>query len=317
MIPSKISRLVNVKGVYESALWQLENPTPLEGAIALVLMDNALEAAFKLVLDEVDTKPTREIIFPELLNTTLCLEELKELKNCKQSLIVLRGARNGFQHQGIIPDINVVLNEYKPLAEYVLKFISKKKFGLEWEDISLSLLIQDENIRAWIKESEKSFAAEDYVTAAAYLIYTFEAVKSLAQMCIFGSGLLSKRFELTKKYRKDALIEYVTTLDEEIEIFKLGLSYTDFRNYLDVASHVGIDSILYTIPEDTESLFSDYKQKLSTFPDRELLRTWCINMHDFILKFAIRTESNQRVAPKLIGKLLKEFSDGFIKATNY
>jgi len=89
---------------------------------------------------------------------------------------------------------------------------------------------------------------------------------------------LIKRSELAKKYRKDALIEYVTILDEEIEIFKLGLSYTDFRNYLDVASHVGIDSILYTI-EDTESLFSDYKQKLSTFPDRELLRTWCINMH--------------------------------------
>jgi hypothetical protein len=312
MIPSKLSRLANIKGIYQAALQQLENPTPLEGAIGLVLFDNALEAAFKLVLDESEAK-RKERNFPDLLSQALCVDEIKDLAQIKRDIQTLRDARNGFQHQGIIPDLSTIQNEYKPLSEHVLKIISKKKFGLEWDGISLSQLIKTEHIRALMMESEAAFAQKDYATAAAYLICSFELVKYLAQITIFGSGLSSKRNTLNNTYNKELpWMKYITTLDEEIEIFKLGLDYGCFRNYIDVASSAGVNSILYEFPTDTEvdALIAQYKNGLSSLTNTALiacLRDWCIDIHDFVLKFAIRTEANPRYAFKIIGKFVNSF----------
>lgn len=303
MHKSAVSRLVNIKGTYESALMRLENPTPLDGAIALVLMDNALEAAFKLVLEDVDIK-TREPVFPVLLDRALCDDALYDIKALKRQIVVLRAARNGFQHQGIIPDLSIVVNEYKPLTEQTLKCISKQKFSIEWQEVSLSLLIQTEMVKKLFNESEKAFGESDFATSAAYLIFTFEAVKFLAQMKIFGSGLSSIRNAISTRYRKDdPFVKYVTTLDEEIEIFKLGLDYAYFRNYLDLANVVGINSILYQIPSLELNVVKDFSQKLSGH-DKDLLAKWYLDMKDFMLKFVLRAESNERISLQALTKLL-------------
>lgn len=310
-----ISRLANIKGGYEHALLLLENPTPLEGAIALVLMDNVLEASFKLVLDKTELKVKRGVYFPTLLDKVLQIKELNELKNYKLALLVLHRARNGFQHDGIIPDLNTVLREYKPLTEHILKSISKQKLGYRWEEISLSLLIRDKTINKLYRKAEDSFQKGDYVTATAYLIYTFEVVKSIARMYIFGSGLSSSRDNMKKRY-KDHIVRYLTTLDEEVEAFKLGLNYLDLRNYLDVASCTGINSILYAIPYNTkeEMVINEFKQKLEkTIEDTDLLKKWCVNIRDPILKFIIRTEANWRTSLEVLNKLVKAVIEGLSK----
>ena len=220
-----ISRLVNIKGSYQHALLLLENPTPLDGAIALVLMDNVLEAVFKLVLDEIGSEVSGNLNFPKLLDKVLQANVLRELKNHKLSLLVLRKARNGFQHDGIIADLTTVLREYRPLTEYVLKLICEQSLGLRWEDVSLSLLIKNETIKNLHRKAERAYVQGDYITATAYLIYTFEAVKTVAREHIFGSGLSLHRFKMKSRgNREKDLVQYLTTLDEEIEVFKLGLS---------------------------------------------------------------------------------------------
>ncbi len=249
---SIISRLVNIKAIYDHSLRLLENPTPLEGALALVLMDNSLEAMLKLVLDEVNENPKKDPSFPVLLEKVLQTEQLKDLKSYQISLMGLRAARNGFQHQGIVPDLNSVLNQFKPITETFLQAVSKQKMGIEWTNVSLSLLIRNEEIAAIIKKSEQEFSICNYVAAAAYLISAFELTKAVATLYIFGSGLSTAR-EGLKKYRKDdPLVKYVTTLDEEIETFKLGLNYKDFRYYLDVAQYAGVKSILDDLPSSNE-----------------------------------------------------------------
>jgi hypothetical protein len=246
-----------------------------------------------------------------LLERALCDTQLDALKSFKREILVLRAARNGFQHQGIIPDLSVVVNEYKPLAEQSLKCIFKQKFGLDW-DVSLSVLIQTNMIRRLFKEYEKSFAEGDIASSAAYLIFTFEAVKFLAQLKIFGSGLSSTRNTVSTRYRKDdPFVKYVTTLDEEIEIYKLGLDYADFRNYLDLAHVIGINSILYQIPSLEASVIKDYSQKLGNI-DKDLMTKWCLNMSEFILKFVLRTESNERISLQALTKLF----DGLTKSWN-
>lgn len=319
---STISRLANIKGIHEHTLLLLENPTPLEGALALVLMDSILESIFKLALDEhevqEDKRIGRYLDFPTLLEKVLQDKELEKLKKYRLSLSVLHKARNGFQHDGIIPDLNTVLREYKPLTEHALRSISKLKFGLGWEDVSLSLLIRDETIKRLYRKAEQSFINGHYTTATAYLIYTFEIVKKTARTHIIGSGLSLYRPDIKKAdYKDNLLVKYLLTLDEEIETFKLGLDYVDLRYYFDMASFVGINTILYDIPDNTaeEAIIEQFKGKLEKnviLKETEYsnpMKEWYINMREPILKFIIRTETHPKPTLQRLYGLIKRLTE--------
>jgi hypothetical protein len=310
-----------VKGIYDHALRLLENPTPLDGATSLVLLDNAIEAAFKMALDESGTNVKEDPKFPELLVCVLNIVSLAELKKCRLSLLRLHRARNGFQHHGLIPDLNTILSEYMPLTEQTLNEVSSREFGLEWKNVSLSLLIRDETVKTLYRKAEESFKGEDFVTAVAYLIYAFEVTKTIAKLKIFGAGLTSLRNKIKDVSHKDkVVVDYLTTLDEEIETFKLGVNYMDLRNYLDVAQNVGIDSILDEIPiNKTEGLvIADFKKKLQeAFIDQSLLKEWYAKMRIAVLKFIIRSEANSRLSidqfSKLANAVISGLSESFKK----
>jgi len=318
MDQSTLYRLANIKGVYNNSIKLLENPTPLEGAIALVLLDNSLEAMLKLVLDEADGNPKRDPSFPMLLECALQVEKLKDLKTYKTALMGLHGARNGFQHQGIVPDISAVLNEYKPFAENFLQVVSKQKFGINWAEVSLSLLIKNGEIGAIIKKAEQAFSAGDYLSTTAYLIYAFESTKAFARFYISGSGLSLIRKKM-EKYRKDnPIVQYITTLDEEIETFKLGLNYKDFRYYLDVAQLAGVKGILDEIPStNEEAAIREFKLKIESakiLTDNSL-KTWCVCVNDFVLTFILRTEANPRITIALLQQFMKGAIEGLEKVS--
>lgn len=300
---SVLVRLSNIKGTYELALKLLEMPTTLDGGIALVLMDNSLEAMFKLTLDNQKNSFKEESVFLALFQQIIQVKEMESLKSKEMQLKIFRRARNDFQHYGIIPSLNTVINEYKPLLEQIFNLICTKIFHVEWKDISLSLLIKDKKIRELYQKSEKSFTECDYLTSASYLIYTFEYVKKLAKLYIFGSGLSGYRFIL--KDNDDDLTNYVMTLDEEIETFKLKLDYVDLRNYLDMAHIAGIENILYDLPseEKEENIVNAYKKNLEKIPDATILKEWCLKMRDPILRFIIRTEESWRWIIPIIRKI--------------
>jgi len=238
------------------------------------------------------------------------------LKSYKISLMGLHAARNGFQHQGIIPDLNSVLNQFKPLAETFLQAVSKQKIGIDWANVSLSLLIRNEEIAAIIKKSEQAFSTCNYVAASAYLVYAFELTKAFAKLYIFGSGLSTARKGLEKYRKDDPLIKYVTTLDEEIETFKLGLNYKDYRYYLDVAQFAGVKGILDELPSSNEGkTVKEIMEKLGSVSmlTNNLLKEWCICVNDFILKFILQTESNPRITVTLIQQFMKGVTEGLSK----
>lgn len=291
--------MANIKATYEHALLILTNPTPLDGGIALLLMDNTLEAAFKLVLDKKDEWKNiqkGDEDFPMILNKVIQTEELNGLREYHMQLITLRKVRNSFQHQGIIPDLNTILNDYRLLTELALKLISMNYFLIKWEDVSLSLLIKSEWIRKIYGKAEAAFTEGDYAAAAAYLIYTFELVKSIARLQIFGSGLTSHRVAVKEKFKDNPLADYLFTLDEEVEVFKLGLNYLDLRNYFDLAQEVGIDSILYEFKNKEENVvINEFKLKLAEAKDDNILKQWYIHARDPILRFVIRMEASWRL----------------------
>jgi len=303
-IESIIFRLVNTKATYEVALSLLANPTPIDGGIALVLVDNALEALLKLLADKKAKYPKKKtrVYLMDLIN---CLSpDVKFLERQELSLLRLHNARNAFQHDGIIPNLDSVLHEYIPLAEDTFGVVSKE-LGLPWEEVSLSLLIRDQKTKGLFEKAEKAFEKKDYLTATACLVYTFEHVKNNARSWIFGSGISFNRFSVKFDATSQAVVDYLTKLDEEIETFKLGLDYMDLRNYLDMARLVGIDSILCQFPAgEKEVVINAYREKLENELKNNILalRNWYIKMKIPILKFALRTERAWRLSAEMFNE---------------
>jgi hypothetical protein len=277
-------------------------------------LDNAIEAAFKIALDESGTNVKEDPRFPELLVCVLNIKSLAELRKCRLSLLRLHRARNGLQHHGLIPDLNTILSEYMPLTEQTLNEVSSREFGLEWKNVSLSLLIRDETVKTLYRKAEESFKGEDFVTAVAYLIYAFEVTKTIAKLKIFGAGLSYHRLKIKGMSGKDKVFaDYLTTLDEEIEAFKLGLNYMDLRNYLDMAQNVGIRSVLYEIPmnKTEELVIADFRTRLQEASvDHNPLKEWQVKMRDAILKFIIRSEANSRFSIDQFSKLTEAVISG-------
>jgi hypothetical protein len=306
-----VFRLVNTKATYEVALSLLTNPTPIDGGIALVLVDNALEALLKLLADKKAKYPKEKGKF-YLMDLVNCLiPDVKFLEGQKLSLLRLHNARNAFQHDGNIPNLDSVLHEYIPLAEATFGVVSKE-LGLPWEEVSLSLLIRDQKTKGLFEKAEKAFEKKDYLTATAYLVYTFEHVKDVARSQISGSGILFNRFTVRYGATSEAVIDYLTKLDEEIETFKLGLDYINLRNYLDMARHVGIDSILCQFPTGAkdEVVISTYREKLknglkNNILTQDSLRNWYIRMKIPILKFALRTERVWRLSAEMLNEVIR------------
>ena len=224
------------------------------------------------------------------------------LQTLKLRISYLHAARNGFQHQGIIPDLALVRDEYRGLTAEVLGVIAKSRFGIDWAAISLGELLSDEKVRALYIESERLEDKGELLRAAATLIFAFELTKNSASSDISGSGINLSRAAAAKDDSGNYLRNYALTLDVEIETFKLGLGYVELRNYLDIAARAGITSILGDVlaKDDDEEIIDDFteslRENLSTEEIKSLLPIWCRTMRETILSFAMRTERRQRAS---------------------
>ena len=232
------------------------------------------------------------------------MKELDELRQSELQLSYMHTARNGFQHQGIVPDSNIVKGEYLGLTYDVLQLISKKRFGVDWGDISLASMIRDEEIRKLYLESEKLVSNGDFAGAAATIIYAFELTKNVARLTIQGSGIQWYRWAAYKDNTENYLRNYILALDKEIETFKLGLDYIELRNYLDVAEIAGVEGILYSLPDDKSAVdvIADFKAKLAQLsetsppsaPTESVQRAFTKQVREYYEALAARMEREER-----------------------
>ena len=279
-----------------------------------MLLDTALEATLKLAIDKAEfdtgTRLKVQVTFPELVNAVASISGLEEIGTLRPSLLSLHHARNGFQHNGIVPDVSGVTGEYQPLTVKVMQIVSLSRFGISWDKISMSLLIKNVEIRTLFQNAESAFSAKDWVKCASYLIYTFESMKQVAQSRIYGSGITLYRVKSSRSAMDQDTRAYVSILDQEIETFKLGLDYLDLRNYLDVAQNVGIRSILdgFT-PAEEGALIEGYAAalgKVYTGEGVNFLTEWCARMQGPILRFILKTEADERFSGAFISETLRK-----------
>lgn len=174
-------RLVYAKGLFLHGHNHVVNGTELDRMIAIHNFDNSVELLIKCIPTFFQESISREDerVFERLWAVT---DEILTRKSAqplpmKQDMLRLHDARNSAQHYGTIPSPQD-LQRYDIYGEDFLKAVLSTIFGIDYANLSMSLMISNQRIQPVLAESEKLLANGDYqgsmkATARAFAIARF------------------------------------------------------------------------------------------------------------------------------------------------
>ena len=177
----------------------------------------------------------------------------------------MRAARNLIQHHGIIPSASD-LDRYTELIETVFAKIVRNIFKLDISEISLAILIKDDELKAFFYETEKKYTLKKYEQSLILSASAFEFAKIIEQSRLYGSGLLLAKSE--SEMEKNKLINL---LIDEIEVLKLRLDYKKYQKYRQIFGHcLNPNTELSSLEEDS-SFKEESSIELSSFGKEKIV----------------------------------------------
>lgn len=209
----------------------LENSSYSAG-LAISLFQDSIESVIWLATKELGLDVKENESFTQLLSKVHQELENKSIKiPLKAKIQELNKARVSFKHYGILPDISEA-NKFRGYAESYLRTIFELYFQKDFDDISMSDLIESDEIRLLIKQAEKDLSSKDYKScvsgiarAKAILFYKIkllipEVDKNLVNVATLFDRQISSQvrevFRYISKYmemlRENSIINLCSTL---------------------------------------------------------------------------------------------------------
>lgn len=237
-----LRRLAYAKSLLMHGVEHANGGTPVDMALAVLHFDNAMEMSMQIILEFCHAPYTPERSFYRLIESVKKAVKSKGTevdidKIIRESeLMNLRAARNNIQHHGIVPAAEEV-RRYHILTEDIMSDITSELFEIQFQEISLGMLIKDETTSKLYSDAEKAFSSENYPEALKFYIAAFELAKNIEQGRIYGSGLSFKMIVATNKNTnaEKKIIRYANALAEEIEVLKLRLDYKKYQKYREIS----------------------------------------------------------------------------------
>ena len=303
-----LRRLAYVKSVYDLASIQLKPYSDIEISRSLISLDSAVEAFIWIVLgekipDKVNSLHSKS--FGDLLTEFSKHAENFDINTIRE----LHTVRNNIQHNSLLIAESQA-RRYYPVTEKMFQNISKSTFDIEWNMISLSMLIEDIQVKERLQAAEKYFASQDYRNAAKYVVMAFEIAKTFRQFGQMGSGISVSRNSaqtILNSTGGSEILQYTQKIEQELEVLKLGLDYSQWLAYRRELGNVNpIDSLYSNVDMDLDeksiSLFLQNDAKIEEWVRKNL-------------PFARNTILRWQDSMINIGSFFKEFSealDGFV-----
>lgn len=220
-----LRRLVYAKRLYMHGIGHMDRETQIDMAMAVLNFDNSVEMLLSTSL----TYNGKEVPFhfDNLLEKFYGILEEKETGISTGEIKSLHSARNKVQHEGIVPSMGNV-KEYRNITEKVLEKGFSKIFGIDFFDVSLGLLIENEMVKELYRRGEQKYYEGNFRESIVYLVSAFEKAKTKEQAKLHGSGL---DLALMGKLGDKTLEKVIRTIAEELEVLKLRLDYKKFQKY--------------------------------------------------------------------------------------
>lgn len=202
---SEIRKLVLAKSLYLHGCTHASRTDSVSRMLAIHHFDNAIEMVLKGVAIEQGIEPKGQYFYlDELLN------KINELP-LKEQMRTLHKVRNIVQHQSDIPSVESII-KYKGYVEDFFKQVCGEIFYVHYDELYLSVLIENEGLREQMLKAEEALGAENFrlcieLCDDALTSATFEEAD-----VFYSAGMLTGYWgaseELQTVLRKDYLEEY-------------------------------------------------------------------------------------------------------------
>lgn len=306
---SILRRLSYAKSLYNVATNQFRQHSDIEISRSLVTLDNSVEAYMWVLLEtripekvnSLHGKSFREVT--KEVNAILSNFELSSINE-------LHDIRNNIQHKGILIAESQA-QRYFGVAERVFTSSCNSMFGIDWNFVSLSVLIKEKTVADYILNAENFYAKGDFRACAPYMIMAFEVSKGMRQISQFGSLITMDRSNANSVIIQypafKSLFDYIDKIDQELEILKMGVEYNQWKGYRQELNDLNPRNSLFS----TGQILDINRFPLFNESDKDI-ESWVRLNFPFIVETILKWEDSFERTGKLFRDISKSL-DSFIK----
>lgn len=150
----EIRRLVLAKMLYLHGRTHASGKDSVSRMLAIHHVDNAVEMVLRCVATRRGTTPRKkQLYFEQLLQS-------RDLP-LKEQMRGLHRLRNAVQHQADVPSVESVI-KYTSYAEDFFREVCRDIFSVPYEELFLSELIENENLRKQVLKAEEAFGKQKH-----------------------------------------------------------------------------------------------------------------------------------------------------------
>ncbi len=187
-------RLVEIKRLYQyvDRMVRTQISSTVSRVTCIIMLDFIAESILKLTISLHPEYLSRRILtFPEVIKKVeeIINDKLKDNLDyfpMKMEINNLHNIRNNVMHHGSIPSIEDV-EKFNSYVRTFLEEIFRGIFKLDFNELSLTFLINDPIIRELMKKSEKYLLDQKYENSIIHACIAFQEIIKLAKEDIFTS----------------------------------------------------------------------------------------------------------------------------------
>jgi len=210
---SEKRRLILVKGLYEHGRKHADYGTTLDRIIAIHNLDNSIEwllksVALKIGIEIYDKKSKQYLSFYRLWKEVN--DKIKDKKlPLKDEIFGLHDLRNKAQHHANIPSQEDTQRYLICTKEFINQLLKDIFDGIEYDELYLSLLIENEDLKAKIMDAEKAFEKKQYLNSINLCINALTDAAWGNKTIALSAGRLTSFFGAGKELKNVISEEYI------------------------------------------------------------------------------------------------------------
>jgi hypothetical protein len=234
-----IDQLLLSKRLFQKGEIFSQENDPISTGLAISLFQDSIELIIWSIIKDfnIDVKETES--FTSLLDKVDKRLEAQAIKlPSKAKILELNKARVNFKHYGNLPDVSEG-SKFRGYTESYLRVAFDQCYQKDFDDISMSDLIREDNVRQSIKKAEQHLIQQEYkpcineIAKAKFLL--FESFKVYLPDVDSNLGKASSLFERQVASKAGRVFTYIHDYLRELRTMSIinacGIPIRDFKTF--------------------------------------------------------------------------------------
>ena len=238
-------KLILVKQLYQQAVVQSSSKHSMVSRILSVIeFDLAVETVLKAIVGSLDTtkKPAED--FNALVQQTESLLNSADLPQIpdKARIRHVHSLRNAAQHNASYPNESEV-NDSRTYIKDFLHQIIADVWDISFEKISLTDIVQHDQVKNYLVDAEIALSQDDYPLAVKHAVNGLTLALSYVEKAIVGSkSSFSRAFpvegDLGGHNTNKNLVHAFERMQETLLYVSLGMNFSDFMHLRQISGNI-------------------------------------------------------------------------------